>query len=84
MEISIRTIGNSKGILLPKPLLTQAGLGDSSSAQITLENGCIVLRKPAPGTRLGWGQAAQAVAAAQNDTLLLGEFANADDTDWQW
>ena len=26
MELAIRNIGNSKGIVLPKPLLVQAGL----------------------------------------------------------
>ena len=26
MEIAIRNIGNSKGVVLPKPLLAQAGL----------------------------------------------------------
>ncbi len=84
MEIAIRTIGNSKGVVLPKPLLAQVGLDDSSTAQLAVENGAIVLRKPAPATRAGWAQAAQAVAQAQGDALLLGEFGNADDADLTW
>ena len=32
MEIVIRNIGNSKGIVLPKPLLVQAGLDESAVA----------------------------------------------------
>lgn len=84
MEIIIRTIGNSKGVVLPKPVLAQAGLDESSSAELVVEHGAIVLRKPAPAARAGWAQAAQAVARARDDKLLLGEFGNADDTDLAW
>lgn len=84
MKIIIRNIGNSKGVVLPKPLLEQVGLDESSVAQLDVENDAIVLRRPAPGTRAGWAQAAQAVAQAQGDALLMGEFGNADDADLAW
>lgn len=84
MQITIRTIGNSRGLVLPKPLLVQVGLDDSQTAQISVENGAIVLRKPAPTKRAGWAKAAHAVAQAQGDALLLGEFGNIDDADLQW
>jgi len=78
MEITIRSIGNSKGVVLPKPLLAQAGLEDETHADITVEGGAIVLRAPAKPVRAGWSQAAQAVAEQDEDTLLMGEFGNAD------
>lgn len=53
MKIIIRNIGNSKGMVLPKPLLEQVGLDESSVAQLDVENGAIVLRRPTPGTRAG-------------------------------
>ncbi|GAB1385133.1 hypothetical protein MASR1M59_02810 [Melaminivora sp.] len=84
MEIAIRNIGNSKGVVLPKPLLAQAGLDDSAVAEVAIEQGAIVLRKPAQPPRTGWAQAAQAVAQAGDDTLLLGEFGNAQDADLAW
>ena len=84
MEIVIRNIGNSKGVLLPKPLLAQVGLDDSSVAEVAIEHGAIVLRKPSQPPRTGWAQAAQAVAAAGDDALLLGEFGNAADADLAW
>jgi antitoxin MazE len=84
MELSIRNIGNSKGLLLPKPLLLQAGLDQASVAIVSIEDGAIVLRKPASPARAGWGEAAAQVAAANNDTLLMGEFDNAADSDWVW
>ena len=84
MEIVIRNIGNSKGVLLPKALLAQAGLDDSTVAKVAVEHGAIVLRKPAQPARTGWAQAAQAVAAASDDALLLGDFGNAADADLAW
>ena len=84
MEIAIRNIGNSKGVVLPKPLLAQVGLDGCAVAQVAVENGAIVLRKPEPPVREGWAQAAKAVADAGDDALLLGEFGNADDAVLTW
>ena len=78
MEVTIRAIGNSKGILLPKPLLAQAGLEGHATATIKLENGAIVLRKPAKAVRAGWAKAAAAITANSGDDLLLGDFGNED------
>ena len=84
MEIRIRTIGNSKGVLLPKPLLAQVGLDDQATATVFVENGSIVLRKPAKAARAGWAEAAAALAAKGGDVLLMGEFGNAEDAELVW
>ena len=84
MQIAIRNIGNSKGVVLPKPLLAQVGLDEGVVAFVAVENGAIVLRKPVKSVRAGWADAAKAVAAAGEDTLLMGEFDNAADVDLQW
>lgn len=84
MQINIREIGNSKGILIPKPMLAQAGLDDQTVADIAIENGVIMLRKPRKSLRIGWGEAAKAVNAADADELVLGEFSNLQDEDLVW
>lgn len=84
MEIAIRTIGNSKGVVLPKPLLAQVGLDDQTTANVVVENGSIVLRKPAKAVRAGWATAAAAVSAKGEDSLLTGEFGNLDDSELTW
>ena len=84
MQIAIRNIGNSKGVVLPKPLLAQAGLDEDTVANVAIENGAIVLRKPAKPVRSGWADAAKMIAAAGEDTLLMGEFGNADDSVLAW
>lgn len=84
MEIAIRNIGNSKGVVLPKPLLAQAGLEGLSTAWVALENGAIVLRKPIQPLRQGWADAAAQLAAQGDDSLLMGEFGNDDDAKHTW
>lgn len=84
MELAIRTIGNSKGVVLPKPLLAQVGLADQSTVVVAVEGGAIVLRKPAKAARAGWAEAAAALADNKGDALLMGEFSNADDTGLTW
>jgi len=82
MHVSIRPFGNSRGIVIPKPMLTQLGLVDE--ADLTIEDGALVIRKPAPPARTGWAQAAKAVALAKEDELLLGDFGNEGDEDLMW
>jgi antitoxin MazE len=84
IHTKLQKVGNSRGVLIPKPLLVQAGLTLSTGVDITLDGETIVLRKPARPVREGWAQAAAQVAQAKDDELLLGEFDNAADVDWQW
>lgn len=84
MQITIRDIGNSKGVVLPKPLLAQAGLIDHAIADLSFENGAIVLRKPAKEVRAGWAQAAKALSEQEGEELLIGDFSNSVDQDWVW
>ena len=84
MQIAIRNIGNSKGVVIPKAMLAQAGLDGESVAAVAVEGGSIVLRKPAKPVRQGWALAAQSIAGAGGDALVMGEFGNADDEDLKW
>lgn len=84
MHVTIRAIGNSRGVVLPKPILAQAGLEDATDAEMTVENGVILLRKPARPAREGWGEAAKELAAKGDDALVMGEFGNEGDAELVW
>ena len=84
MRVTIRVIGNSKGIVLPKPVLAQAGLENEDGAELSIENGAIVLRKPAKPSRAGWAEAAKAVAERGDDELVMGKFSNEGDQELSW
>jgi len=82
LQVTVRRIGNSLGVVIPKPVLAQVGL--SGEAEMTVERGAIVLRKPRKAARSGWGEAAQSIAKLGEDKLLMGEFANTADAELDW
>jgi antitoxin MazE len=84
VEIAIRHIGNSKGVVIPKLLLAKAGLEGESTVLIHAENRSIVLSKSSKPFRTGWAEAAAAVSAHGEGDLMMGEFGNADDADLLW
>jgi len=82
MLATIRRVGNSQGILIPKPLLRQVGLVDR--AEMCVEGDALVLRRPKADLRSGWAEASMKLAATGNDGLMLPEFANEGDEDLRW
>ena len=84
MHVSIRQIGNSQGVVIPKPILAQLGLDAREGVEMTIEDGALVLRKPASPARTGWAEAARRIAEAGDDDLVMGEFANAGDSELVW
>jgi antitoxin MazE len=84
VHVSIRQIGNSQGVVIPKPILAQLGLNSKAGAEMTIEHGALVLRRPANPARTGWADAAKKIAEAGDDALARGEFGNAADSDLAW
>ena len=82
MRVSIRTMGNSKGVLIPKPILEQTGLQDVADLQVN--DGVIEIRPVKRSPREGWAADSQRIAQLGDDGLVWPEFANADDQDLQW
>jgi antitoxin MazE len=82
MLTAIRRLGNSQGVIIPKPLLRQAGLEDR--AEMFVKGETLILRRPKPAVRSGWAEASRKVAAAGGDALVLPEFANEADANLKW
>ena len=82
MKIAIRKMGNSQGVIIPKPVLTQLGL--DIEAEMSVERDAIVLRKPRKSVREGWAAASKAIAAAGDDRLVWPECGNAGDSELVW
>ena len=82
MRIAIRKLGNSQGVILPKPLLAQAGLEDE--ADVRVENGAIMLRPVKRAPRDGWADASRAIAKSGDDKLVWPEFGNEGDKAMKW
>jgi antitoxin MazE len=84
IHLTIRRVGNSHGIVIPQTVLRQLGLSKDVGVEMTIEDDALVLRRPASPVRTGWAEAARKVAEAGDDTLVMGEFGNADDTELAW
>ncbi|MGH8116599.1 MAG: AbrB/MazE/SpoVT family DNA-binding domain-containing protein [Rhodanobacteraceae bacterium] len=82
MRTTIRKMGNSQGVIIPKPLLAQVGFEDE--AVMTIENDALVLRPVPRSPREGWDEASRRIAEHGDDVLTWPEFANADDRHLKW
>ncbi len=82
MLATIRRLGNSQGILIPKPLLQQVGLVDQ--AEMRVEGDALVLRRPKAAPRSDWAAASRKLAALGDDALTLPEFGNEGDAELKW
>jgi antitoxin MazE len=79
MQAKLISIGNSRGIRLPKAIIAQAGLKDD--VDIAVSAGAVVIR-PARATRAGWAEAAKKCHANGDDGALLDGLTNAFDAEW--
>lgn len=82
MEVAIRKMGNSQGVLIPKPILAQVGL--EGTADLQVRDGVIEIRAIRRNPREGWAADAQRLAQQGDDALVWSEFANAADAALDW
>jgi len=82
LQVAIRAIGNSKGVVIPKIILEQSGIEEI--VEMSVDGDKIILSKPKNTVRESWAQDAQSLAMAGEDVLVLGEFGNEEDKDWVW
>ena len=82
MQVSIRKMGNSQGILIPKPILKQLGLVDAADLQV---NGNVIEIRPLKrNPREGWAQDSQRLAATGDDALVWPELGTQGDAELVW
>lgn len=76
MEISLISIGNSKGIRLSKTLIEKYNLHDT--IELILEKGYIIL-KPKTKARKGWEKSFKKMHENGDDKLLVSDVFNEED-----
>ena len=82
MKAKIVSIGNSKGIRIPKMLLKQFNIHDQVELE-TEEEGIVI--KPAKSKpREGWDNAFKLMHKKLEDALLIDEKTNFDTEGWEW
>jgi antitoxin MazE len=84
MRVALRKMGNSSGVIIPKPLLLQIGAQAGGDVDLAVEKNRIVIQAIKRGPRHGWAEASQAIAEAGDDGLVWPEFGNEDDQALSW
>jgi antitoxin MazE len=82
MEVAIRKMGNSQGVLIPKPILAQVRL--EGTADLQVRDGVIEIRAVRHNPREGWADDARKIAQQRDDGLVWPEFANGGDDELVW
>ena len=82
MEVAIRKMGNSQGVLIPKPILAQVGL--EGTADLQVRDGVIEIRPLHRNPREGWADDARRLALQGGDALVWPEVANTGDGELVW
>ena len=82
MKARLVSIGNSRGIRLPKAVIQEAQLTDE--VELKAEPGCIIIRSAKP-PRMGWAEAAKRMHDLGDDRPIIPEHPNRfDEQEWQW
>ncbi len=68
MKLKVVSIGNSRGVRLPKLLLEQVGI--DREVEVEVEGNTLILRSPKKSARAGWAKAFQSMAEKEDDQLL--------------
>lgn len=82
MKSALRQVGNSKGVIIPKSLITQYGFDEGVEMRATAEG--LMLVKPQVMVRAGWAEASKNLALSGDDALAWPEFANEGDSELVW
>ena len=64
LQSTLRKMGNSTGLILPKPILDQLGLSSGTKVELRIENGEVIARPAKRKVREGWEEDAKRIGAA--------------------
>ncbi|MFZ4778438.1 MAG: hypothetical protein ACOYM3_23965, partial [Terrimicrobiaceae bacterium] len=81
VKTTLISIGNSRGVRIPKPLIEQCGL--SGTVEMDVRDSMILIRSPRQA-RSGWGEAFRQMARLDDDRLLDTPPTRWDSEDWEW
>lgn len=82
MKSAIRKMGNSHGVIIPKPLLEEIGAKAGDAVELKIKKGKLVIAPVRQKPRQGWAEASKALAGEGG--LAWPEFDNAADKDRTW
>ena len=73
MKSAIRKMGNSHGVIIPKPLLEEIGAKANDTVEVSVKKGTIIIAPVNRTPRAGWAEASKRLAAARDGGLVWPE-----------
>ncbi|MBY0620682.1 AbrB/MazE/SpoVT family DNA-binding domain-containing protein [Sphingomonas ursincola] len=86
MKSALRKMGNSTGLILPKPVLQELGVETGTVMDIVVDNGRVVATPVVRDLHEGWAEAARQIGAEDlsEDAMVWQGFPNEDDDGLTW
>ncbi len=82
MKLRLVSIGNSRGLRIPKAILEQSRL--ESEVELEIEAGRLVITPVKRVPRKGWDEVFKKMRSEGEDRLLISDRLDLDSKDWEW
>ena len=86
LHSTLRKMGNSTGMIVPKAILDQLGLTSGTKIELRVENGEVIASPAKRKVREGWEEAAKRIGAlglTEEEKEWL-EFDDPIEGEWEW
>jgi antitoxin MazE len=70
MKSAIRKVGNSHGIIIPRPMLGEIGVGPNDPVDLRVKKGRLVITPVERDPRAGWAEVSEKLAAENEGGLV--------------
>jgi antitoxin MazE len=84
MRSVLRKMGNSSGVIIPKPILLEIGSQPGDEVDLLVEDGRIIITPVRSEPRAGWAEDAKRLAEEGDDASVWPDFPNEADIDLKW
>jgi antitoxin MazE len=81
MRVGIISVGNSKGIRIPKAILEQCSF--NTEAELEVQGNALLIR-PVKKVREGWEKAFQLMHERNEDALVINDALDIEMENWKW
>ena len=81
MKVGIISVGNSKGIRIPKAILEQCSFNKEAELEV---QGNTLLIKPVRKVREGWDKSFQLMHERREDILVINDTIDIETDNWEW
>ena len=81
MKVGIISIGNSKGIRIPKAILEQCRFNKEAELEV---QGNALLIKPVKKVREGWDKSFQLMHERKEGALVINDALDIEMENWEW